>query len=216
MKTNSYHIETFSVGQLSTNCYLVFDTKTKDAVIIDPGDDGNYIAEKIVTFQLHPHAILITHGHFDHVLGVHELQNIFTIPAFINEKDNFLVKKMKNSAEYYLKRKIVEQEPIVTPILENTMSFGALVFDVLACPGHTPGGISYVLHNEDAIFTGDTVFAQGSVGRTDLSYSRPLDLARSICTLFQYPGRYRIYPGHGEHSTIGEEKALYDSKNNNR
>lgn len=210
MKTNSYRIETLSVGQLATNCYIVFDTKTKDAVIIDPGDDGNYIAEKVLSFQIHPQAILLTHGHFDHILGAYELQKILHIPVYMNKKDDFLVQKMKESSQYYLHRTIVEQKPTITAVSTKKMSFGTITFDIIATPGHTPGGTSYLIKNAHTVFTGDTLFAHGYTGRTDLSYSKPLDLAYSIEALLKLPSAYTIYPGHGDSSTIGEEKALHE------
>lgn len=210
MKRNPYRIETLSVGQLGTNCYIVIDTKTKDAVIIDPGDDGNYIAEKIVSFQVHPYAILITHGHFDHILGAYELQKILQIPAYMDMKDNFLVQRMKESAEYFLHRKIVEQQPTITPILTKQISFDSITIDIIASPGHTPGGVSFVMKNAQMVCTGDTLFAHGSIGRTDLSYSKPLDLTYSIKTLLSLPSIYTIYPGHGDVSTMREEKEIHE------
>ncbi len=216
MSKNSYHVETFSVGQLATNCYVVSDTKTKDAVIIDPGDDGNYIAEKIVAFHIHPYAILLTHGHFDHMLGAYELQEIFKIPVYMNMKDNFLGKRMKKSAQYYLRRTIVEQKPKLITISSKKMSFGTMTIDIMETPGHTPGGTSFIIKLAHTVFTGDTLFAHGYTGRTDLSYSKPHDLTDSIQKLFELPDMYTIYPGHGESSTIGEEKALYDYKNNSK
>lgn len=215
MKRKSYQIEIFSMGQLATNCYIVFDTKTKDGVIIDPGDDGNYIAEKILSFQMHPHAILLTHGHFDHVLGAYELQQIFKIPCYMSSKDDFLVKRMNESAKHFLNQNIIEQKPEVTAISTKKLVFGTLDFTIIDCPGHTPGGVSFVCKNANAVFTGDTVFAHGYIGRTDLSYSKPFELADSIHTLFELPGTYIIYPGHGENSTIREERIAYDNKNNN-
>ena len=216
MSKNPYQVETLSVGQLATNCYIVYDSITRDAVVIDPGDDGNFIAEKIVGLQIHPHAILLTHGHFDHMLGAYELQKIFHIPVYMNIKDNFLVKRLKDSAEYFLHRKIIEQKPVITAITEKKLVFGTLAFTIINCPGHTPGGVSFILKDAQSVFTGDTIFAHGYIGRTDLSYSRPLDLSVSIQKLFTLPDRYVIYPGHGSCSTIKEERALYDDKNNNK
>ncbi len=216
MKKNLYQIETLTVSQLVTNCYIVYDKITKYAVVIDPGDDGNYIAEKIVSLQLHPNAILLTHGHFDHILGAYELQQIFKIPVYMNVKDNFLVERMNESAEYFLHRKIIEQKPTITHLPEVKIKFGTLAFTIIDCPGHTPGGVSFVLNDAQFVFTGDTIFARGYIGRTDLSYSKPLDLSNSIQKLFTLPDMYTIYPGHGECSTIGEERVAYDNQNNNK
>ena len=216
MNRNPYQIKTFSVGQLATNCYLVIDTKTRDAVVIDPGDDGNYIAEKIFHFQMHLHAILLTHGHFDHTLGAYELQEIFQVPCYMNTKDNFLVKRQNESAEYFLHRKIIEQKPTTTAISEKKLVFGTLTFAIVHCPGHTPGGVSFILKDAQCVFTGDTLFACGYVGRTDLSYSKPLDLSNSIQKLSALPNMYTLYPGHGSCSTIGEERFIHDNKNTNK
>lgn len=208
MSKNSYHVETLSVGQLATNCYIVFDTKTKDAVIIDPGDDGNYIAEKILALQIHPHAILLTHGHFDHMLGAYELQKILNIPVYMNKKDNFLVQRMKESAEYYLHRAIVEQKPILRAISAKKLVFGTISVDIIDTPGHTPGSVSFVFPDMHAVFTGDTVFAEGGVGRTDFWYSSQEKLDNSVKKIFLLPEDYSMYPGHGKISTIGQEKRI--------
>jgi glyoxylase-like metal-dependent hydrolase (beta-lactamase superfamily II) len=213
MKRDPYQIETFSVGQLATNCPIVYDQKTKDVVVIDPGDDGNFIAEKIISLHLEPKAILVTHGHFDHILGIHELQEIFHMTCYMNRKDNFLIERMKESAEYFLGRTIVEQKPGISVITTKKLKFGSLLVDIIDCPGHTPGGVSFILKDAQAVFTGDTLFAHGFIGRTDFFYSKADEIARSVEKLFTLPDNYVLYPGHGESSTIGKEKDLYENNN---
>jgi hydroxyacylglutathione hydrolase len=216
MKQGLYQIETLTVGQLGTNCYIIADMRSKDAVIIDPGDDGNYIAEKAVSLGVRTRAILITHGHFDHILGAYELQEILHIPVYMDMLDMFLVERAKESAQYYLKREVIEPQPVITAISSNQLACGSLVVDIIKTPGHTPGGVSFVIPDAQMVCTGDTIFAHGHIGRTDLSYSRPLDLSKSIHTLFKLPGEYVVYPGHGDNSTIQEEKVLYDNKNTDK
>jgi len=212
MTNNHYHVETVSVGQLSTNCYIVFDSETSDAIVIDPGEDGNYIAEKVLGLRLHLRAILLTHGHFDHMIGARELQEIFHAQVFMDNKDRFLADRMKETAEYFLKRKVIELPPIITSISFKNIAFGNLVIDVINSPGHTPGGLSFVIKKAGMVFTGDTLFAHGSVGRTDLSYSKPIDLAHSIEGILALPNNYAVYPGHGDVSSIAQEKDIHKTE----
>lgn len=210
MKTKpDYHIETLVLGQMSTNCYLIMDKKTHDAVIIDPADEGGFIAEKIAQIGAVPRAIVATHGHFDHVLGGFELQHIFSLPFYMNPEDNFLLKRMGQTADYFLGHTVVEPPPTPTSIAKKTLTAGSIAFDIIPTPGHTLGSISLCIPDLGIIFSGDTLFANGGVGRTDLSYSKPADLVISIKRLFKLPEPFVVYPGHGDSTTIGQEKKIW-------
>lgn len=184
-------VEKVVVGQLGTNCYLVWDEKTRKTIIIDPGDDGDYIIRKIQDFKLSPVLIIATHGHFDHVLAALELKLAFSIPFLIHKADLFLLNRVQQP------NKFVKEGDII--------SFGQEKLKVLETPGHSPGGIS--LLEKGVVFSGDTIFADG-FGRTDFSYGSKEDLEKSVKKLFKLPEDTIVYPGHGEETTIGEIKSL--------
>ena len=197
-------VQRLNVGQLATNCYLVWAEKTRETLIIDPGEAAAYIEAKIADLKLKPTALLATHAHFDHVLAALELKLAYQIPFLIHPKDLFLLKQAQKSAKYFLG---IEVDPVPSAdrfLKEKEMiKFGQEVLKVMETPGHTPGGIS--LLGKGVIFSGDTLFANG-LGRTDFSYSSKKDLHQSLSKIFKLPEATILYPGHGEVSTIGEAK----------
>lgn len=186
------------VGQLKTNCYLVFDKDSQEGLIIDPGDDADYIMRIIADEQIKPTRILATHGHFDHLLATTELKLAYNIPFLIHRKDEFLVKNMQKSAKYFLKIKEVDPSPAIDGFLSEgqKIPFGRYQLEVLETPGHTPGSVCFFLREKCVLFCGDTVFKDG-VGRTDFSYSNPQDLEKSLQKIFSLPPATIFYPGHG-------------------
>jgi hydroxyacylglutathione hydrolase len=202
-------IETLVVGQLATNCYLVWEEKNKQTLIIDPGDSADYLSDKILGLGLKPKAIIATHGHFDHVLAALELKLAFKIPFLINKKDTFILKYLAKSAKFWLNLK---NEPANPPpeIDQNPkdgtrIKLGKNILKVLATPGHTPGGISLYSPSQGLLFSGDTLFANGW-GRTDLPGGSEKELLKSLKKLFKLPGKTRVFPGHGPETTIETEK----------
>ena len=200
----SLGIETLVVGQLQTNCYLVFDKKTREAVIIDPGDDAEFIIQKIKDLDLKPQFILATHGHFDHILGALELKLAFKIPFLVHKKDEFIVKRAGRTADYFVKG-----ESNLTPKIDKYIKEGdEIVFGkegelkVVETPGHSPGGVFFL--NEGVCFSGDTLFKQ-AIGRTDYSYGSSKDLLESLKKIFKLPKEMIVYPGHGEVTIIEKE-----------
>lgn len=196
-------IKKLIVGSMQTNCYLVFDKKTREGIIIDPGDDAEYIEQVVLSSGIVPKLIIATHGHFDHILAVNELQLAFKIPFLINKKDEFLVKSMKKRAEFFLKRKI-DLNPIVNRFLEERqeMSVGEGKFIVFATPGHTPGSISLVCKNPKIAFVGDLLFKDGTFGRSDHEYSNSEDLKKSVSKIYSLAKGTVFYPGHGEEFSL--------------
>lgn len=189
------------VGQLATNCYLVWDEKSRHTVIIDPGDDADFIINKIQDLQLLPEFILTTHGHFDHVLAVTEIRLAYKIPFLMHQADMFLLKRTGETARYFTS---VGADPLFPPdkfIAEgNQIKLGQECLKVMETPGHTPGGVS--LYNKKGdLFTGDTLFAHG-VGRTDYSYGSEELLLNSIKKILRFPASTKVYPGHGEETTL--------------
>lgn len=205
-------IERLVVGQLQTNCYLISCPKTGETVIIDPGDDGDFIIRRIGDLGFKPKMILATHGHFDHVLAVAELKLAFNIPFLIHKKDLFLLKRMRETAEYFLGYDACPEAgkgPKVDRYLKegDIIKLGKEKLKVIETPGHTPGGVCFL--GDGAFFSGDTLFCQ-SVGRTDFSYGSQEDLTRSLQKLFKLSPETKVYPGHGPETTIANEKPRVD------
>lgn len=199
-------IETLVVGQLQTNCYLVFNKSNRKAIIIDPGDDADFIIQKIKDLELKPEFILATHGHFDHVLAVLELKLAFKIPFLLHKDDLFLVKRAVRTADYFVgdtqgfnpyPDKFIKEKDIIS--IDKNVSL-----EVIETPGHSPGGVSF--YGRGVLFSGDTLFCNG-FGRTDYSYGSFTDLKKSIKDkIFKLPDKTVIYSGHGPKTTIGQEK----------
>ncbi|HLD25163.1 MAG TPA: MBL fold metallo-hydrolase [Patescibacteria group bacterium] len=197
-----YDIITLRVGQMAANCYLVVETKSKEGIIIDPGDDAEYIIDTLTKRGINPTAIIATHGHFDHIMAAFAIQKTYDIPVYVHANDIFLVGRMRESAKHFLGID-TDPEPDVTPISKKTLHG----FTMLATPGHTPGSIC--LAGDGVLFTGDTIFANGAVGRTDHTYSSHIDLLKSIQSILSLPARTKIYPGHGDPTTVGKERLFH-------
>ena len=192
------NIVRLEVGQMQANCYLV--SNNSEAVIIDPGDDADYIIQKIQDEELVPVAILATHGHFDHIMGALTLQLAFSIPFYINSNDMFLVQKMRYSARHFLKTD--PGPPAETVFLGEKFATANLEFSVIPFPGHTPGSVCFYNAKEKAVFVGDLIFADEYVGRTDFSYSDKNKMRESIDKIMKLPKDTIVYPGHGEEFTL--------------
>jgi len=188
-------IHTLRVGPINTNCYLVEDEPGKECLVIDPGDDAAEIVKLIEERHLKPAAIVITHGHFDHVGANRELKEKYGLPILMNRADLFGIKQTDSPAP---DQDLVEGEAI---------RVGGLSFKVLQNPGHSPGGISLYSAQEKVIFTGDTLF-YGTYGRVDLPGSSPAAMALSLKKLLALPPETNVYPGHGRPTTIGDEQNL--------
>lgn len=200
-------IETLTVGQLQTNCYLVWDRISRRSIILDPGDDAELIINRLRDLNLHPQLILATHGHYDHLLAAHELKWAFNIPLHLHASDAFLVRRLRESTFHWLGTESGPPPAIDRFLKENeVIRFGQSSLSVLETPGHTPGSICLISQNSSTIFSGDTLFHQG-VGRTDLSYSSPTALENSLEKLFKLPADTVVYPGHGGTTTVGTASA---------
>ena len=161
-------LEKIVVGNNYTNCYVIGEEKGTGA-IIDPGADPKKIMKVINKLQLETITnIIITHGHFDHVLAAFELQMAFNIPFIIHPKDKKLLSRATDSASYWMKREIVVQPPKVNQEINqrDKIKLGEFKLEVLETPGHTPGGTALYNQDKKIAFVGDTIFKDG-VGRTD-------------------------------------------------
>ena len=204
MKSNSLRVEPLVVGPLFSNCYIIWDDKLKDGIVIDPGDDANLILKTIEELGLHINSILVTHGHFDHIGAVKILINKLDADFFAHKDDLFFIQDAKKSAKRWGIE--IEQPPNPNYFLEDgqIINVGKFELKVLHTPGHSPGGVCF-LYNK-MIFCGDTLF-QRSIGRTDFRKGSMEDLIKSIKTrLYNLPDDTIVYTGHGPITTIGDEK----------
>ena len=192
-------IKTIIAGMYEENCYLIMDKDTKELAIIDPGGQPNIIEEEIKLLNGKPKFILLTHGHMDHVGGVVELVNKFNIPFYINEIEE---KYMEND------KFVFGSLPKASGYLKegDTLNLGDSVIKVIETPGHTAGGICFLI--ADKLFTGDTLF-QRSVGRSDFPGGDGMQLVKNIKEkLLPLGDTIEVYAGHGSASTIGYEKRM--------
>lgn len=201
---SSLHITSLVVGQMAANCYIARDIATNYALIIDPGDDAQYIIDTVLRLKADPIGILITHGHFDHCMAAFEMQMAYGIPCMMHPADNFLLQRMSETAEHFLGVPTTDPPPQIDSPLANgqTIDIGESSVVIREIPGHTPGSVLVYHKESSSVFVGDVLFAQGAVGRTDHAYSSSLDLAKSIRVILSYPDNTRIYAGHGESTTV--------------
>lgn len=198
-------IEWMVLGMVSTNTYLVKNQDTGELLIIDPADAAGRIQEKIGQLEGRPAAILLTHGHFDHMLAADALRSAYDIPVYacIQEKD--LLKNARyNLSASWASPHVMEADRY----LADGETFREAGFEIrlLHTPGHTEGSCCYYLPEEAVLFSGDTLFA-GSVGRTDFPTSSGADMRKSLQRLLsELPADTRVCPGHGEETTIAYEK----------
>jgi hydroxyacylglutathione hydrolase len=199
-------IHTLVVGALQVNCYIVACKESREALVIDPGDDGENIWDLIVAEGYDLKRIVNTHGHFDHVGGNKYLVDKSGAELLIHEEDLGLVRNMGgHAAQFGLE---VEQSPLPDRFLTDgeVLSIGRLEARVLHTPGHSAGGICLLMGGH--LFSGDTLFAR-SVGRTDLPGGNFATLLNSIRQqLLVLPDETLVHPGHGPDTSIGEERAL--------
>ncbi|OOM75802.1 putative metallo-hydrolase [Clostridium puniceum] len=192
-------IKTIMAGTYEENCYLVMNEDTRELAIVDPGGKSALIEEEIKKLNGEPKFILLTHGHMDHVDGVVELVNKLNIPFYINEIEE---KYMEND-EY-----VFGTLPKSSGYLKegDTLTLGEDIIKVIETPGHTAGGICFLI--SDKLFTGDTLF-QGSIGRSDFPGGNGRQLIQNIKDkLLPLGDDIEVYPGHGNPSTIGYEKRM--------
>ena len=180
------YVKKIIVGQLQTNCYLVFDEKNSEAIIIDPGDNAEYIMRILNDLDVKPTKIVATHGHFDHILAVNELKLAYKIPFLMSKKDEVLLKWMRKSCKFFTGFD-PGPPPKIDKYLNKLLEVGDLKFEIIETPGHSPGSISLYSNKLGVVFVGDVIFAGGDVGRTDFKYSNRKDLEKSIKKLFKLP-----------------------------
>ena len=193
------------LGIVGTNCYVVGNQDTGDAVIIDPGDDADAIIGKCTELRLRPSAILLTHGHFDHILAASEVASEYSVAIYAGENELSLLADSGLNGSHMIRKKAKLNG--VRPLKDGEkIVMAGFDFTIISTPGHTAGGVCYYLPEHAVLFSGDTLFSE-DYGRTDLPTGSLAEIARSIKDkLFSLPDATVVYPGHEESTTIGREK----------
>ncbi len=200
-----YQLQSMVLGMVGTNCYLLINTETKETVLFDPADDGKKIVSYLDREGLKPVAILLTHGHFDHIMGAPEVAGHFNIPVYAHTSEQEILKSSQlNACGMIGKHFVMEADRLVSD--GEILNLAGVDITVLHTPGHTQGGVSYFIKELNVVMCGDTLF-EGSVGRTDLPTGSMGTLVRSIGEkLFVLDDDVTALPGHGGQTTIGWEK----------
>ena len=195
------------VGQLEANCFIICDKETKIGAVIDPGEYTEGVKNAIMKSGMTElKYILCTHGHFDHITGVSKIKKDYPdAKVCIGEKDSPYLENGRLAMANFFKSNFEPCPPDVTFSHGDSFSIGNINVEIHSAPGHTPGGVLYVLNNEKCVFTGDTLF-KGSVGTTAFKGGNTMELLATLREMKEFPDDYVIYTGHGESSTIGDEK----------
>ena len=201
-------IRSVTVSECYTNCYICMNKDTKEGFIVDPGDDELKISVNVSRLEMIPKAILLTHGHFDHIGAVNQLKERYNIPVIVGAKEEkVLTDSRMNLSSMF-------GEPVKVngdKFLEDGENFQVAGFDIqyILTPGHTPGSGCFYIEEEQVLFSGDTLF-QASRGRTDFPGGSESDIIKSIKNnLLVLPGETEVYPGHMNITNIDSEKVYY-------
>lgn len=200
----SVSVEALILGPVSANCYIVTDNETNEAAVIDPGDYTQELVNKIQNKNVK--YIMLTHGHFDHILGVHSLKQLTNAEIAIHKEDaNCLTdgfKSMAFSAGGFM-QSFVPADILLTD--GDRIQLGNTEFSVMHTPGHTKGGVCYIIEKEKIIFTGDTLFSL-TAGRTDFEGGSFEELMDSLKKIAKLDGNYTVYTGHNRSTTLDYER----------
>ncbi len=192
-------------GMIEENCYILYSEN--QALIIDPGDETSKIKDQIEELGVRPIAILLTHTHYDHISSLEDIRVDYDVPVYVSPKEqDWLGDPSANLSVNKPYEVIAKPADHLFSSLE-TLKIGPFTFDVVPTPGHSPGGVSFIFHEDQFVISGDALFKE-SIGRTDLPGSEPKRLLDGIRKhLFTLPANYAVYPGHGRDTSIGHEKA---------
>ena len=193
------------LGPVQTACYII--SNEKKAVVVDPAANANQIIQYLGTKKLELEAVLLTHGHFDHIGAVNELVAKYQVPIYAHKKEKEYFENPDVNLSPMIYERLVLNKDFEYRFISDQEVIECLGTKVKAfhVPGHTTGSICYYFESEDIVFTGDTLFKH-SIGRTDFIYGNHDQLIKGIRgKLLSLPGHTLVYPGHGECTTIGEE-----------
>ncbi|MDO4187475.1 MAG: MBL fold metallo-hydrolase [Lachnospiraceae bacterium] len=201
----SIKIGYMTIGYVQTNCYFVYDDEKKEAIVFDPAADGAGIYNALLKNDIKVAAIMLTHGHFDHILGVNELKEKADVKVYASE----LEKNVLASADLNVSNQTGRSCTISPDVLlkdGEVVEIAGIKIKMISTPGHTEGSACYLNEEEGLLIAGDTLFA-GSCGRTDLPTGSGGMLDRSLKEkLMKLDDDIKVYPGHGESTTIGHER----------
>lgn len=204
---SDFRIRSMVLGPISTNCYLIFHNETKKAVIIDPAENAPYIKKRCADLGVLPEAVLLTHGHFDHIQAAKDLKKEYGCPIYagrnevgiLKEPDESLIGMVQDVSQL-----VITPDQLVKD--GDILELAGFEIRVLETPGHTAGSVCYYIASEDVLISGDTLFQEG-LGRTDFPTGSSRQIIDSILNkLFALPEDTLVYPGHGEETTIKYEK----------
>ncbi len=194
-----------TVGAFEENCYIYACPQTREAVIIDPGDEAERIIEAVHEHELIPKYILNTHGHIDHIAAIDEVSEVFPVPLAIHPADVPMYTDERNALLYGRPAPAVKRKPDILLQEGDRITFGTLTLEVVHTPGHSLGSVSLV-STPYCVFSGDTLFYRG-IGRTDLPGGSYQQIEQSIRQkLYTLEDDLVVFPGHGQPTTIVEEK----------
>ncbi|MBN1538050.1 MAG: MBL fold metallo-hydrolase [Anaerolineales bacterium] len=201
------NIKTLTLGPVQTNCYLLSDSLSKSAVVVDPAWHGLSIIEAAKQENLSIEAIWLTHAHFDHLGGVAEIcVQLSAQPKILLHKDDFPLWQAQGGAPFFGMHVDTGPQPDTWVSHGQKIHLGEYEFEVRHAPGHTPGHVIFYCATESIVFCGDVIF-QGSIGRTDLPGGDYQTLMESIKTqIMVLPDETRLLSGHGPETTVGEER----------
>ena len=195
-------IKAMQLGMIGTNCYIFYDANSTACAVVDPGDEGDRVARVIGSLGLTPAAVLLTHSHFDHILGIPGLRERWPeLPVYCHPAD---IPEELSQTTFGMTLPTVAAFGNITPYTEgDTVAVGPLAVRVLHTPGHTKGSV--VLESENVLFTGDTLF-RGSMGRTDLPGGSYSEIMASLARLGRLEGDSQVCPGHEGATTLDAER----------
>ncbi len=193
-----------NAGEFGSNCWLVIDDDTGEAVVIDPSPGIEDIQEAIEHRGVKVKYILLTHSHFDHMTSCDDLRDLTGAPLAVHREDaEGLVNSYFNCSRVFMNADIVYRPAEITLDEGDKLTFGSLKIDVMHTPGHTKGSSCFIIG--DAMFTGDTLF-DGGIGRSDLPGGDTMKLIASLKRIKNIEGDYRLFTGHGSNTTLEKQK----------
>lgn len=193
------------VGLIQTNCYIIYDDAAREAVIVDPGDDADYLEECVDKLSVRVAGILLTHGHSDHFKALEELKAKYPVPVYVHQDDAF---RLKYQGGFVEAAYAIRPDDVMVHDGDH-LSIGGMEIDVIHTPGHTEGGACYYFKEQGILVSGDTLFRH-SWGRTDFEGGDEAALFRSIREkLLPLPENTAVLPGHEGTTTIREERMVH-------
>ncbi len=196
------------VGPIRTNCYLIKNKLSDGVIIVDPGGDEEVIENRMLAYHMKPVAILLTHGHFDHIGAVNQLKSRFGVKVYAYQDEKEVLERPDINLSSMFERPMSIKADVYLRDNEE-FELDGIKFKTIYTPGHTIGSCCFYIENEKVLFSGDTLFAY-SHGRTDFPTGSEGAIIRSITEkLLKLESDVKVYPGHEDETTIGREKMFY-------